>query len=285
MLTSGFTGAPITKILLFSIVTSSIAVSIADVKYLFYIDVVPHLWRYKQGWRLLVWQTCFTNSTEVLFAAMTLYHLRIIERLWGSRKFASFLLLTLPYTTLLPPLLLALILRPLSLNTINYLPAGPTALLFALLAQYHAVIPHVYKYRIATSTSSSSSSTSTSPSSSSGILFTDKSTTYLLATQLALSQFPGSVIPAAVGWFVGYAWRNEVLPGTTRWRVPRWWGDKERAGMGGQRYEGLRRRLEGEATAAGAGGGVGSGVEGGVDGGRRRRTLGTQILDQFRGRF
>ena len=55
--------------------------------------------------------------------------------------------------------------------------------------------------------------------------------------------------------------------------------------MGGQRYEGLRRRLEGEATAAGAGGGVGSGVEGGVDGGRRRRTLGTQILDQFRGRF
>ena len=33
-------------------------------------------------------QACFANSTEVLFAAMTFYHLRVIERLWGSRKFA-----------------------------------------------------------------------------------------------------------------------------------------------------------------------------------------------------
>ena len=31
---------------------------------------------------------CYTNSTELLFATMTLYHLRIIERLWGERKFA-----------------------------------------------------------------------------------------------------------------------------------------------------------------------------------------------------
>lgn len=36
----------------------------------------------------LHYQTCYNNSTEVLFAAMTIYHLRIIERLWGSRKFA-----------------------------------------------------------------------------------------------------------------------------------------------------------------------------------------------------
>lgn len=37
-------------------------------------------------------QSCYTNSTSLLFAAMSLYHLRIIERLWGSRKFAvSFL--------------------------------------------------------------------------------------------------------------------------------------------------------------------------------------------------
>ena len=32
-------------------------------------------------------QGCYTNSTEVLFAALTLYHMRIIERLWGTRKF------------------------------------------------------------------------------------------------------------------------------------------------------------------------------------------------------
>lgn len=33
-------------------------------------------------------QSCYNNSPELLFAAMSLYQLRIIERLWGSRKFA-----------------------------------------------------------------------------------------------------------------------------------------------------------------------------------------------------
>lgn len=116
MLASGFTAAPVSQCFFFGIIASSILVSITDTKYLFYIQVVPHLWRYKQVWRLLTWQVfsphsncvlttqyivyigtssdfknsqaCYTNSTELLFAAMTIYQVRIIERLWGSRKFA-----------------------------------------------------------------------------------------------------------------------------------------------------------------------------------------------------
>ncbi len=88
MLASGFTSAPVSRVLFFGVIASSILASITDTKYLFYINVVPHLWRYKQFWRLLAWQTCYTNSTELLFAAMSIYHMRIIERLWGSRKFA-----------------------------------------------------------------------------------------------------------------------------------------------------------------------------------------------------
>lgn len=38
--------------------------------------------------KLTYTQTCFTNSTEVLFGVLTFYQLRVIERLWGSRKFA-----------------------------------------------------------------------------------------------------------------------------------------------------------------------------------------------------
>jgi len=33
-------------------------------------------------------QLSFTNSTEVLFAVLTFYQLRVVERIWGSRKFA-----------------------------------------------------------------------------------------------------------------------------------------------------------------------------------------------------
>lgn len=192
----------------------------------------------------------------------------------------TFLLTTLPYTTLLPPLLLTLVLRPLSLARYNYLPPGPTASIFALLAQYHASIPHTVRYRVAT-TSGAPGGKTIPP-----LLLSDKSTTYLVAAQLALSQFPTMLLPALVGWFVGRAWRMDLLPGLAAgWRVPAWMvGERETrrrvsAGTGSaagtadaERYRDLRRRLEGEAVAAAAAAASGVGQE--RDGQRRRRSAG-----------
>jgi hypothetical protein len=169
---------------------------------------------------------------------------------------------------------LAFILRPLSLNTINYLPAGLTPVVFALLAQYHAAIPHVYKYRLATSPSPPSDAPFT------GVTLSDKSYTYILAVQLSLSQFPGSLLSAFLGWAVGYMWRNDVLPAAiTSWRIPGWMVGIETQKRG-EGFESLRRRLEGENTA------MATGAEGQIGGeAGRRRTLGRQLLDQFRGAF
>jgi hypothetical protein len=185
-------------------------------------------------------------------------------------------LICYPFTALIVPTLLAVIIRPLSFNTINYLPAGLTPIIFAILAQYHAAIPHIYKYRLASSASPPANVPFV------GLTFSDKSYTYLLAVQLSLSQFPGSLISAAVGWAFGYSWRNDVLPGViTQWRIPRWLIGVE-AQRRGEGFEGLRRRLEGEnvnvARATGADGRQSTDVG-------RRRTLGRQILDQFRGAF
>lgn len=88
MLASGFANAPVTRFLVLSTVVSALLASITDTKYFFPIQPRPHLLDYGQFWRLLTWQICYTNSTEVLFAAITFYQLRVIERLWGSRKFA-----------------------------------------------------------------------------------------------------------------------------------------------------------------------------------------------------
>lgn len=69
----------------------------------------------------------------------------------------------------------------------------------------------------------------------------------------------------------------EILPGAASWRIPDWSGKRRER----ERYEGLRRRMEGEAASA-------SGVEGAQREGQdvgRRRTVGGQILDQFRGAF
>lgn len=87
MITSGFTNAPVSRALIIGIVLTAVAATITDNKYYLWIEVRPHLLDYRQYWRLATWQLAYTNSTEVLFAAMTLYQLRVIERLWGSSKF------------------------------------------------------------------------------------------------------------------------------------------------------------------------------------------------------
>ena len=83
-----FTNTPVSRLLVFGVVTSSIITSVLDIKHYFYILFDLHVWRYRQLWRFITYQLCYTNSTEVLFAAMTMYNLRMIERMWGSRKLA-----------------------------------------------------------------------------------------------------------------------------------------------------------------------------------------------------
>lgn len=126
--------------------------------------------------------------------------------------------------------------------------------------------------------------TTSSPSTSddaAGLTFSDKSYRYFLAMQLALFQWPGSILGAAIGWVVGYAWRNDLLPTkVTTWRLPGWMVGM-RTQKRSQEFEGLRRRLEGEnAPSATATGAQGQGPDG--DAGRRR-TLGQQVLDQVSG--
>ncbi|KAH8892034.1 hypothetical protein GQ53DRAFT_746476 [Thozetella sp. PMI_491] len=270
-----FTNAPVSRVLVLGLVMGSIAASLFDIKHYFYIVVDLHILRYHQTWRALIYQLCYTNSSEVLFGAMTLYHLRVIERMWGSRKYASFILVAGILTSVLPPILLAALLRPLTLGMFNYLPAGPTPLIFAVLAQYHAIIPHMYKYRLAFS--------ATPPTTDEfmGLTFSDKSYRYLLALQLALFQWPGSLLGAAVGWLVGYSWRSDLLPGAlTRWRVPGWVvGIRTQKRNDG--FEGLLRRLEDENTS-----GAASGIQPPVDGETsRRRQMSQQIMDQVREAF
>ncbi|KAI8935320.1 hypothetical protein NX059_007905 [Plenodomus lindquistii] len=204
----------------------------------------------------------------------------------------SFLLATLPYTTLLPPLILTFVLRPLTFGQINYLPAGPTSILFALLANYYAAIPYTYRYKISPwAASESTSQSSSTPQSNTqaasrlwqrSLTLTSKSLSYLPPLQLALSQFPGSLLAAAVGWAVGTAYRRDLLPGAARWRVPGWVVGEEKK----KEFEGLRARLDAERERDGGASGLATGILAGETGGatRQRRTLGDMVAEQFRGR-
>ncbi|CAI6096917.1 hypothetical protein V2G26_016131 [Clonostachys chloroleuca] len=270
-----FTNTPVTRLILLGIVSASTLASLLDIKHYFYILVDTHVWRYRQLWRFLIYQLCYTNSTEVLFGVITLYQLRIVERMWGSRKYASFLVISYLLTSIVPPSL-TVVLRPLTAGWFNYIPAGPTPIIFAVLAQYHAMIPHLYKYRIATSQAPPTDETF------SGVTFSDKSLKYAIAVHLALLQWPGSLLGAIVGWVVGYSWREGLLPSSfVRWRMPGWM-----LGLRSQRrrseFEGLRRMLEDEGSASSTGAATGAAQGQSANQPERRRTMGQQIMDQFR---
>lgn len=189
----------------------------------------------------------------------------------------SFVLVSALLTSVIPPVLLTAVLRPLSFGVFDFLPAGPTPIIFAILAQYHAMIPRIYQYKVALSTGAPANKVDVP-----GMVFSDKSTRYLIAFQLAFFQWPGSLLGAGIGWLVGQAWRSELLPGAlTRWRVPGWVVGM-RSQKSSDRFEGMRRRLESEGASTGAASGV---QQQSAADANRRRTMGQQFLDEVRGAF
>ena len=195
-----------------------------------------------------------------------------------SGPWQSFLVVVYLLTAVIPPVIM-FVLRPFSAGLLNYMPAGPTPLIYAVLAQFHAMVPHMYRYRIATSPAPPTAEPFV------GVTLSDKSYKYALAAHLALLQWPGSVLGALAGWVVGHAWREGLLPAAAvAWRLPGWV-----VGMESQRrsaeFEGLRRRLEGEnaaARGAPAAAAAATGAEQAEGQAEPRRTMGQQIMDQFR---
>jgi hypothetical protein len=62
MISSGFTNAPVSQFLVFSIVIGALIATITDTRYYIHISVVPHIWTYGQFWRFLTWQVGHQTS-------------------------------------------------------------------------------------------------------------------------------------------------------------------------------------------------------------------------------
>lgn len=248
---SGFASAPLTRTILYSFIAASLLASVSSTKHYFHVQLAPHLTQDHQFFRLLIFQSLYANSGEILFAALLLYQLRVVERLFGSRKFGSVVLYAYGLTCTLAPLVLFLGWL-LTGGRWNYIPPGPTPVLFSLLAQYHAAVPTCYKFAMELGEGLGK------------VTLSDKWFIYVLAGQLVCAQLPGSALGALVGWVVGYAWRLEALPGT-RWRAPGWVVRLGGGEEGAREFEGLRARLRGE------------------EGSRREGGVVWRVLDQFRG--
>lgn len=166
---------------------------------------------------LAVWQLACTSTSELVVSALTLYNIRAVERLMGSRRFAAFITIVYTLTSVITPALLTL-LRSTPLGTsIKTLPFGMVPTIFAILYQYQALVPSSTLVQLSPAISNAES-TSATATNEAELVITDKIWTYGMALQLAAAHYPESVVGAAVGWLVGGLYNAGLLP--TRWRLP-----------------------------------------------------------------
>jgi membrane associated rhomboid family serine protease len=286
--TSGFASSPVTRALIFTLLSTTLLTSILDIKHLLPIKPTPHLWPYLQFSRILTFQLAYLSSTELLFGVVLLYQFRVLERLWGSRKYGSFVVVSWVVCGVLTPAL-GVVTKIASLGWWGYIPPGVTGLVFSILGVWRAEVPALYAVKVVTGVGGHGGGNEQDEQDAervdeTGLVLSDKATTYVLAAQLALSQFPYQLLPAFVGWLVGIAWREELLSmSMIRWRIPGWMvGEDGSAKRSRGQYEGLRRRLEEEGGTRDGMREVSDGV---VEGQRQQTQEGGGLGRTIRGYF
>ncbi|KAJ7055015.1 hypothetical protein C8F01DRAFT_1211684 [Mycena amicta] len=171
------------------VAVSSILVGVFDVKHYFHLQLVPHISRYYQYWRLAVHHLAFSSSSELFIAEILLFNIGVqVERQFGTLKFASFAVISTLLSTVLEFLSLVLLHR----TGLNHIPSGPSTLIFSIIYQYARIVPSAYDLRIF------------------GLPLTNKSFTYIFALQLALAHLPGSLAAAVLGIMAGQLYRSDL---------------------------------------------------------------------------
>nr|XP_018263995.1 uncharacterized protein I303_03873 [Kwoniella dejecticola CBS 10117]OBR86153.1 hypothetical protein I303_03873 [Kwoniella dejecticola CBS 10117] len=142
----------------------------------------------------------FANSTELLMGEILLYNVGVaIERAFGSRKYASFVLVSSLVSTLLASIVIILGHR----FGLNSIPAGPYGIIFSLLWQQYRIFPSLYHFKLL------------------GIEVSSKAFNWILALQLLVSNPPSSILISLIGLFTGYIYRTDTLFPIPSLSIPR----------------------------------------------------------------
>ncbi|KAI9136132.1 hypothetical protein BKA69DRAFT_1033867, partial [Paraphysoderma sedebokerense] len=191
--------APITKSLIFIISSTSVLSSLLKIKGWFWVYLHPSLLRDWQFHRLILSPLVFSTSGELLVGGILFYHLRVLERIFGSSKYASFLFISTALSSALE-LGLMVLLRRWGLSEV---PSGPFATLVSALYIYDQHIPELYKFRIL------------------GITLTDKSFLFLFAINLLSLHSPHTIIPLISGLLSASLYKSDIT-NFKSWRFPNW---------------------------------------------------------------
>lgn len=188
---AGFYQTPVNKVLLGISLSSSLTLMfpLQQYRYLctYNYDLVIARGEY---WRLLTSKLAFLDIKDVVLCSMLIYNFRFLERRFGSRKYASYLLAVSLLSTLLE--LCSMVLCHRLDFKLATLPSGPFCLVFPQFIQFFLMIP-----RVAASTIM-------------GVPVTGKTFTYILGLQVAsgTAEYRLVTLCAVVA---GLLWQNNFL--------------------------------------------------------------------------
>ncbi|GAA5875314.1 hypothetical protein JCM1840_001927 [Sporobolomyces johnsonii] len=195
-------GAGLSRSVILVLCSCSLLAAITSTQHYFNVPWTPHLTRDHQFYRFASRWLVWTNSSQLVIAVFVLWYASLdVERIWGSRKYASFLVVMAGLTTVLEALSLVLFSRA-GLRT---LPAGPFALTFAVIYQSHRLLPTLYHFQLL------------HPS----LTLNNRFPLYLLSLLLLTSEPPSSVLLCLIGLLSSMAYSSGALPLSLRqWRIP-----------------------------------------------------------------
>lgn len=214
---AGFAYAPVTKGILIQLSILTVLVSLFQLKPHIHLQLFPHVSVHHQYYRLLAQHSAFTNSSELFLCLLLFYTAGVkVERTFGSYKYAAFLTVTTAIYTVAQVVLLSLgsyICGVIfgshderdsqSWIALAKTPAGPFGPLFAVLVQYHCIIPHLWTVQIGRFT------------------LTDQHiTVHSLALVLVFSQPFSTLFCVVLAVTVSALYRSDTRSGLKEYRIP-----------------------------------------------------------------
>ncbi|CAO3611431.1 unnamed protein product [Mucor fragilis] len=151
-----------------------------------------------QVWRLFTSHWAFSSIGTTVVGTWLIYKMKVVERRYGSARYAALVFISFVASTLLQTSVLAVGSR----YGFKSIASGSYAILFSILYQYQKMIPASYQVNML------------------GATLSDKIYVYAAATQLLLSNSSSSIIPSVCGLAVGALY--DMTASLKQWRFPKW---------------------------------------------------------------
>ncbi|CAI4052618.1 hypothetical protein SUVZ_15G0810 [Saccharomyces uvarum] len=223
----GLTAMPVTKLAMITTLVVPLMASIANYKHIFLLQYDPFLQTYHQYYRLIIFQFCAINESDAVILALLWYLFRHLERLLGSHKYLTLIVLSWAYTTFVIwglNLIWNSFLGQYQWLQWNNFTTGSLPIVLSLVHFYKEYTPQIYEWNIRLlGPRGGSTSNNDNKQEEKGAVQWQINDQFLLnglVLLLLLNQGIAGILCGFISWMCGIFIDKGLLPGLDHWRIP-----------------------------------------------------------------